>query len=120
MLMQDLAKPKLAPQILSSSARPFTETMTIGRRSTLLSAIATSNLQNLMADSQGLPSARRALTDSYSDFLPHNCATDPKFEQKASHRSSDGEGDMSNFTGDEAFQTEITKSGDRGFKWNCG
>lgn len=55
---------------------------------------------NLMVNSPGRPSARRALTDTHSDFLPRNCAAGSKFARKASHGSAYGVGDMSKFTGD--------------------
>lgn len=55
---------------------------------------------NLMVNSQGRPSARRALTDSYSDFLPRNCTAGSKFARKASPGSAYGVGDMNKFTGD--------------------
>lgn len=48
---------------------------------------------NLMVNSQGRPSARRALSDSYSDSLPRNCTAGSKFARKASPGSAYGVGD---------------------------
>lgn len=55
---------------------------------------------NLTVNSQGRPSARRALTDSYSDFLTRNCTAGSNFARKASPGSAYGVGDMNKFTGD--------------------
>lgn len=106
-------------QIPSSSAGPFTERCGNGLKKLVAFSDRYRESTNLMADSEGRPSARRARTDSCSDFLPRNRAAGPKFTQNASHGSADDERDMGKFTGDGGFRAEITKSGDRGFKWNC-